>query len=400
MIKYNVQKRINYINSLKILDSNKRHIINFTEDQAARGNSKARQVKYISTLGKIAEIIDYDFKKATKQDIKNICSKINNSNLAEWTKHDYLAALKIFYKFLYDTEEPPEIVKWIKPNKVKNHKKLPRELLTIEDTNAIADNTNNPRDRCLVLMLYETGARISELLGLKIKDLEFEEKYARVTLPDNGKTGPRKILIVASTPAILNWLKHHPRKDDKNAFLICGLDYRNKGLELNYRHVNQLLREAGKKAGVDKPMNPHHFRHSRATELACKLTEAQLCKYMGWVIGSKEAATYVHLSGRDTDNAILEIYGLARTENKEVERFKPIECPRCSIINDPAAKFCNGCGLGLDEKSIMEYDKKKELATKTGFGYLQSSEKTQDAINQAVLNEIRVLREKVESLEK
>ena len=256
-------------------------------------------------------------------------------------------------------------------HKKKNAKrKLPRDLLTIDDAKNIANNTNNPRDRCLSLMLYETGARISELLELKNRDFNFEDgegKYVHVTLPDNGKTGARKILLVASYPAIVNWKKYHPRENDKHAFFFCGLTSQNKGKRLQYRHVNDLLKEAGRKAGIDKPLNPHHFRHSRATELAKKFTEAQLCNYMGWVIGSREAATYVHLSGRDIDSQILEMYGLRENEEKEIERFKPIDCPRCNTVNDPAARFCDNCGLGLDEKSILEYDQKKQEATDIGL---------------------------------
>ena len=77
-----------------------------------------------------------------------------------------------------------------------------------------------------------------------------------------------------------------------------------------------MLKSVAQNAGIDKPINPHHFRHSRATDLAKKLTEAQLCQYMGWIQSSKEAATYVHLSGRDMDKAILTLHGLAEEETQ------------------------------------------------------------------------------------
>jgi site-specific recombinase XerD len=399
MKKYNLEKRIEKINGMNILDINKKHIIAFIEDQAAIGNSKARQIKYLSILGQIAKDVKYDFKKAIKEDIKKLCSKINNSNMSDWTKHDYLLTIKVFYKFLRDTEDYPSEVKWIKPKKARNHKKLPRDLITIEDAKKLANHTSNLRDRCFVLMLYETGARISELLELKIKDVEFDEFGAKITLPDNGKTGARKIRVIASSPAISNWLLEHPRKNDKNAPLLCGLWSINRGKSLDYRRPYEILKELGEKAGVDKPLNPHHFRHSRATELAKKLTEAQLCEYMGWVIGSREAATYVHLSGRDMDKAILELHGLVE-EDKEKIRLLPIVCPRCNIKNDPAAKFCSGCSLGLDEKSVMEYDKQKEIAEKTGFQFLQAGESTQDTINQALLSEIQALRKELDEVKK
>ena len=394
MKKYNLDKRIEKIKGMDILDVNKKHIISFIKDQAAIGNSKARQIKYLSIIGQIAEKVNYDFNKATKDDIKSLCSDINNSNMSDWTKHDYLLTIKVFYKFLRDSDDYPKEVKWIRPKKARNHKKLPRDLITIDDAKKLANYTNTLRDRCYVLILYETGARISELLELKIKDVEFDKYGARITLPDNGKTGPRKIRVIASSPAISNWLLEHPRRNDKNAPLLCGLWSKNRGKTLDYRRPYDILKEIGKKAGIDKPMNPHHFRHSRATELAKKLTEAQLCEYMGWVIGSREAATYVHLSGRDMDKAVLEMHGLVE-EGKEKSKLLPIICPRCNIKNDPAAKFCSGCSLGLDEKSVMEYDKQKELATKTGYAINQVTE-DKETLKQM----IEIMAERLEKLEK
>ena len=347
-----------------INQANKNHILKFVDRLSAEGLSKARQIKYIYNLKTISELLKMDYDKAKKSDIEKLCSKINNSDYAEWTKHDFKSEIKRFYKWLKQTDEYPEEVKWLKNNMKRSKRKLPTELLTIEDVKKLAEYTNNLRDRCLILVLYETGARVGEILGVKIKDIDFDKYGALINL--FGKTGARKVRVIASQPSISNWLLEHPNKETKtfrDSYLFCGLWGVNKGDELQYRHVNKLLKEAGEKAIIQKPMNPHHFRHSRATELAKKLTEAQLCQYMGWVQGSKEASTYVHLSGRDTDRAILEMHGLAE-EEKERSKFKPIICPRCKIKNDPSSKFCSGCSLGLDEKSIMEYDQRHEKLKK------------------------------------
>jgi phage FluMu protein Com len=87
---------------------------------------------------------------------------------------------------------------------------------------------------------------------------------------------------------------------------------------------------------------------------------------LGWVQGSREASTYVHLSGKDTDRAILEMHGLAEEEKAE-NKFRTMTCPRCNTVNDPSAKFCSQCSLGLDEKTIMDYDQQKEVAARVGF---------------------------------
>jgi site-specific recombinase XerD/phage FluMu protein Com len=364
-----------HIENLSILTENKNHIMSFIEQLSAEGLTKIRQIKYLYTLGKIAKMLSKDFSKTDKNDIKKLCSTINNTNYKEWTKHDYKVVLKRFYKWLreeegqeFDKGQYPNEVKWIPLNMKKERKRLPKEMLTIEEIKNLANQTNNLRDRCLILLLYESGARIGELLNLKIKDIESDEYGAKINL--FGKTGERKIRIIASAPSISNWLLEHPKKEDKNSFLFCGIWSKKRGKEIGYQTIRLMLKEASEKAGINKPMNPHHFRHSRATELAKIFTESQLCEYMGWVQGSQEAATYVHLSGRDMDRAVLGMHGLVEAET-EKEKFKTIKCPRCNIKNSPGSKFCSGCSLALDEKSVMEFDAQKDQATQMGYADME-----------------------------
>ena len=69
------------------------------------------------------------------------------------------------------------------------------------------------------------------------------------------------------------------------------------------------MRKIAKRTGIEKNVNPHNFRHSRATDLANWMTEAQMDKFFGWILGRKMASVYIHLSGRDIDKVVLRIYG-------------------------------------------------------------------------------------------
>jgi integrase len=367
-----LETALNHLEKVKINPKNKKLILSFINDLTAEGITKDRQSKYIYTTIKISQgVKDKDFHNLTRDDIKKFIANINNTNFSEWTKRDYRIITKRLIKYVKETEGKrylrgryPLEVEWINTSMKQSKKKLPKELLTIDDVKHLSEHTFNLRDKAFILFLYETGARIGEILNIKLKDIDYDEHGARITLM--GKTGARKVRIIASAPSISNWVKHHPLQNDKESWLFCSINHANQGEQGHYFYYNKLLREAKKRAGLDKPVNPHHFRHSRATQLAKKLTEAQLCAYMGWVPGSKEAATYVHLSGRDTDNAILTLHGL-KEEETERDTFTPIECPRCGIKNEPGARFCSGCSLGLDEQSMMEYDQQKEQALKTGF---------------------------------
>jgi len=405
-LKSEVEKAKAHIRKLadknEITQSNAGYLLDFVEQLSAQGYSLNRQRKYLYSLGKMSKIYNKDFEKATKKDMVTLSSKIRNNYHGE-TPRDYLVMLRIFIRYIreqggevFGKYEYPEEVKWITPGGKSRRKHLPKELFTVEEIKKLANHTDNLRDRCLIMMLYETGCRIGELQQIQIKDIDFDKYGALITV--YGKTGARRIRIIASAPSISNWLQEHPDRGNKNKYLFCGI-WTNRGEMMQYRYINKLLREIGKRAGIDKPMNPHHFRHSRATELAKKLTEAQLCQYMGWIIGSKEARTYVHLSGRDIDKTILSLHGFKQLD-KEEEKFKIIICPRCSLKNDPGSKFCRGCSLGLDEKSIMDYDQRKEEAAKLGFDLISSDTTTQDMINQTLLDQIKILTKEIRGLTK
>ena len=69
-----------------------------------------------------------------------------------------------------------------------------------------------------------------------------------------------------------------------------------------------------------------------------------MCEFLAGVQGSDMPSIYVHLSGRDVDNAILRIYGkIPKDEGEEELRTKV--CPRCGNENPSEADFCNRCRL-------------------------------------------------------
>jgi ribosomal protein L40E len=70
--------------------------------------------------------------------------------------------------------------------------------------------------------------------------------------------------------------------------------------------------------------------------------------------------TNVHLSGRETDSALLKMYGLETDESKKVAQLAPITCRRCQQNNDPSARFCAKCGLPLRIEAALEVDQARK----------------------------------------
>jgi site-specific recombinase XerD/ribosomal protein S27AE len=327
---------------------------NFEKALFSEGLSLVRVEKYVNTLRKIGEMLGKDFDKASKKDIEDLVYRIERSSYSPWTKHDYKVALKKFYKWLKgNNEEYPEEVRWIKTTLKEKDLLLPEQLLTEEEVMKLVDAASNPRDKAFIITLYESGARIGELGSMHIRDVSFEENYARLML--KGKTGSRRVIVIASSPYLATWIQNHPLKNDPDAPLWVNIGTVNRYEAMSYPALAKLLRASAQRAGLNKKIHPHKLRHSRATFLASKLTEAQMNQVFGWKQGSDMPSVYVHLSGRDLDDAILGVYGLKKVD-EEKPKLVPRICPRCSMSNAYDAKFCSRCGLALDVKASAELE--------------------------------------------
>ena len=332
------------------------------EHLLAKGVSKPRVIKYINQLAVLAGMIKKPFEQLKRRDIEELVRKINESDYSEHTKRDFKITLKRFYQWLRgcseEENEYPEEVRWIKTSP-KERRLMPEALLTPEEIKRLTEATENPRDKALVLTHYESGCRIGETLSLRIRNIKFDQ-YGAI-LHVNGKTGARRVRIIAATPALANWLNMHPFKNNPDAPLWIGLGAKGRYKPLDYHATRALFKRLAKKAGINKRIHTHLFRHTRATELANILTEAQMKELFGWTQSSDMPSVYVHLSGRDIDKALLKAYGI-----KEEEESKPtltvIECPRCKSKVGPEAQFCSNCGMVLNMKTALKLEEERAKA--------------------------------------
>ena len=343
---------LNSLKKSKIPKRNKQLILEFRQDCIINGLSLARIAKYLYRLKKVSELLNHkDFDKVNIDDIKQAVMKIETSDYAELTKVDTKVIIKRFYAWVRKCEYrvyPPE-VRWIRGHH-KTHTKIPEELLSEEEVKTLINVATNFRDKALVSILYESGCRIAEILGLKFKNITFDDYGATIIV--DGKTGVRRIRIITSVGYLVKWMNNYPfRKSPESP--VWTIFSKPKSME--YGLTRRILRNLVKKSKIEKRVHPHLFRHSRATHLANHLKEAQMKEYFGWTQSSRMASTYIHLSGRDIDKAILKANGIKlKEEDKPKSGFKNKECPRCNENNLPTNTFCFRCAMPLDSKVLQE----------------------------------------------
>lgn len=175
-----------------------------------------------------------------------------------------LSSVKSFFNFLMINDRiessPAEFIQM-----PKFGRQLPDILSTDEIDRIIAtidtSSVKGLRDQAMLEVLYSCGLRVSELISLKIQDLFFGEGYIRVI----GKGDKQRLVPISAIARerIHRYLDQRPggRSNIETVFL------NNRGSQLTRVMVFTILKEAARRAGINKRISPHTFRHSFATHL-------------------------------------------------------------------------------------------------------------------------------------
>lgn len=150
---------------------------------------------------------------------------------------------------------------------------IPKPLTEDEVNGLIAsvvgDEPRNLRDRALLEFLYATGARVSEVCGLNLADLDMEASLVRLF----GKGSKERVVPFGSVAhaALERWITvgrpameplHWRSRDDATSVFLGG-----RGTRLSRQVAFQVVRDAALRAGIEREVSPHALRHTCATHL-------------------------------------------------------------------------------------------------------------------------------------
>ena len=281
------------------------------------------------------------------------------------SSYDNKKILKIFFRWFklgsreFKDVGDPEETKKVKLKRVKDM--IVRESLIDERdfANLISNCGENLRDRAFIDIHYEAGTRPGEILSLKIKHVKFDQ-YGAVIHVD-GKTGPRPIRLVKSTPNLAAWYDAHPNKGDPEAPLWILVDPKFYGKPMTYASASQMLYRICKKAKITKRVTLNLFRHSEATRSANFMTEVQMRKRHGWSNTSRMPWKYVHLVNSDVDDAIFKHLGIKKED--EQDKTLPKICHICKMPNSYQSTICSKCGKVLDLETALK-EEEREVTNK------------------------------------
>ena len=329
--------------------------------QAREELSIDRLYFYSTKLRIIADIMGKPFLDPTDKDVERVLNTLKKKGTySEWTIEGYKQTFKKFYIWM----KKEKSVSWIKRNNKPDYKKKPDFVISQGEVDLLVSSSDNARDKAIFSLLYDTGIRIGELLTLRIKDVAFDDYGMKILV--TGKTGPRVVRAIGdSVGYVKGWINVHPDQFNEDSILFCMMGKADE--ELNHYAVYTMFKKVKKRAikigfPKNKRINPHKFRHNRATELASKVKGPVLEKEMGWIPSSRMTRVYVHLSDDDADRAILEAQGV-KVEKKLEPIRKARICLYCKSPNPAIGKYCLQCGRPLDYDEAKLLDERVEKVT-------------------------------------
>jgi integrase len=344
------------------------------------------------------------FKSITREDVLKFLDSFRKpesvDTMHKWigTYNTYRILLMRFFKWFYSPDIEHE--KRPKPSVIENIPQLkrkeksvykPTDLWTEEDDSLFLKYCPSKRIKCYHAVSRDASARPHEILKLKIKDIVFKftpdrnKQYAEILV--NGKTGSRHIPLFNSIPYIKDYLDHeHPQSGNLSSPFICGVgkslgksirenslfeiysDYKKEFFPMlmdspnippeDKKKITELLR---------KPWNLYIRRHSALTEKSTLLKEHILRQHAGWSPSSQMHLKYLHYFGNESNDSLLEAYGIVTKDNNQLSVLRPKQCPNCNEPNKPDSKFCAKCRMVLTYDAYnetLEQQEQKESEVK------------------------------------
>ncbi len=324
----------------------------YDEANRLKGNQLGSRANKLHRILMVRREAGKPLGKLSNEEIRQVLLK-RQASLSHGLFKATCVNLREFYKTVYGRKAPIEV-----PRGGKNP--LPT-VLKKDEVAKLIDNIPDLRDRTMIKLLYETGARPIEIATLTLKQVVFDEYGGYIIVQDTKTSeGSRRVRFVAVTPDLKAFLNQHPWKGDPDADLFYS--YRKgKNVSITTSGIDTVVRKWSRKI-LGKVVSPKVFRHSRFTHLSGKLTDRVLKKLGGWKT-SRMLEVYSHLSGEDVDAAVLGMYGITPEESVKPV-LEIITCKKCGAKNNPSSIYCQNCGDALIMQTILrdkEMQKRDEL---------------------------------------
>ncbi|MBP6575643.1 MAG: site-specific tyrosine recombinase XerD [Chryseobacterium sp.] len=269
---------------------------------------------YVRDIKKLESFATEELDNVSPQDIsyenlQEFIYQLSKKKISERSQARGISSIKAFFKFLLEEEYRDD-----NPSSLLEGPKLGLYLpdtLSMDDIDRIIDSVDKKtdigqRNQCILEVLYGCGLRVSELVDLKISNINFKEKFIVV----EGKGEKMRLVPLASSTAeyLQDYIKNVRSKIKINKKHEDIVFLNTRGTNMSRVIVFIIIKELTQKAGINKNISPHTFRHSFATHL---LQNGADLRFIQEMLGHSSITTtqvYTHLQTEELRNVILNFH--------------------------------------------------------------------------------------------
>lgn len=239
---------------------------------------------------------DKDFKSLSKINIENYFNKRVNIDMSMSTQARIMSCFRKFFQYLLDENYIKEnpIVNFKLP---KKNKKLPIHLNEQEVTNLLEapdiSTTIGLRDKAMLELLYSCGLRVTELINIKLNQVNVYNEFIMVS----GK-GNKERMLPLSNSAMETLQKYEKEvrpnllnQGKTNAYFLS-----NRGKAMSRQNFWYIIKRYANNIGINKPLSPHTLRHAFATHLVQRGADLRAVQLLlgHSDISTTQIYTYIH----------------------------------------------------------------------------------------------------------
>jgi len=264
----------------------------YTDVMIRTNNSWSTIYTYVPEIIKYAEVLGVqNIAKANQTLIHEYFNQLAGKKIAISTIHTAINAVKYYYqKVVFRTDLTIEQI--VRPKKGFH---LPT-ILSSQEINRLLESISNTSHVVLLFILYGGGLRLNEVLSLHVNDIWWDRNQILVR---SGKGNKDRVVMLSQN--LKQLLKNYFNEYMPQQWLFEGQDRKT---QYSARSVQNVVRNAVKKAGITKKVSPHTLRHCFATHL---LDAGIQLPYIQNLLGHKDVKTtmiYTHVTTQSLSNVV------------------------------------------------------------------------------------------------
>lgn len=291
----------------------------FLIDARTRGINKRTIETYRSYLKFFMQNTAKNLKQIDKNDLKSFLLLLRERELSSSSVNSYFAALKSFFEYLEDegtirsNPVPTFRTRYLK-NILKEAKNdaynSRRQLITVEEMQALVNSTVDPRDKTIMVLLAKTGIRRNELINIDLDDVDWEGMS--INLKKTAKRTNRVIYFDEECARVLKrWLRY--RKELKVDVDEKSLFVNQENKRLNRTGIYEMITKYAERVGLHDPKSKlledrfttHCFRHWFTTHLLRNGMSREFVKELRGDSHRETIDIYNHINKSDLREAYL-----------------------------------------------------------------------------------------------